>query len=161
MVLCLALVIGVVGFMSLSDVGSKFGEYRNLVRLTNEYGGVESNMQVTRIAVKDYVIRGDRESIDRVHESAKAAQNNLDGARTLTNDTDEQAFIDTLKADLSRYLGVFDSVVAQKANWEKIGAGLRAVGPKMEARLTEVIQAAQEAGESDLSFDAAAVLQDI
>ena len=160
-VLCLALVIGVVGFMSLSDVGSKFGEYRNLVRQTNEYSGVETNMLVTRIAAKDYVIRGDGESIDRVRESAKAAQKNLDGARILTSDTDEQAFIDALKADLSRYLSVFDSVVTQKANWEKIGAGLRTVGPKMETHLIDVIQAAQDAGESDLSFDAAAVLQNM
>ena len=160
-VLCLALVIGVVGFASLSDVGSKFGEYRGLVRQTNEYGDVESNMMLTRLAVKDYIIRGDREAIDRVHKGAKAAEENLDAARALTSDTDEQAFIDAMKDDLVRYEGAFDAVVAQKAKVAETEVILLSSGPNMQKGLTEVIQGAHEAGENDVSFGAAAVLQNM
>ena len=160
-VLCLSLLIAVVGFMSLGDVGSTFKEYRALVRQTNAYRGVETNMLLTRMGVKDFIIRNDRKSIEAVHEKAKAAQENIVAAGTMTRDEREIAFVDGMKADLGRYQAAFDTVVGHQGRRDEAVTLLYEVGPRMEKNLTQIMRGAEKDGDHILSYRTAEVMRDL
>jgi methyl-accepting chemotaxis protein len=44
---------------------TSFGEYRGLARSTNAVGRVQANMLMTRMNVKDFIIRGTEEEAER------------------------------------------------------------------------------------------------
>ena len=58
--LVLALLIGTsgVGYYSLDGANENFNHYRGLARATNAVGRVQANMLMTRMNVKDFIIRG-------------------------------------------------------------------------------------------------------
>ena len=160
-VLALLLVIGGVGFISLQDVGGMFGDYRGLARQTNEYGRVQANLLMTRMGVKDFIIRGDKAAIDQVHERAKTTESIIVGAKKLTTDEKDLAALSEMEKELQSYQAVFEKATAFQAERNKLVATLDHLGPQMEKKLTEVMESAFADNRAETANTTAHVLRDL
>ncbi|WP_298967228.1 hypothetical protein, partial [uncultured Roseibium sp.] len=63
----LALLAGT-GYFGLSNSETTFSEYRGLARDTNLVGRLQANVLMTRLGVKDFVIKSDEAAINLVKE---------------------------------------------------------------------------------------------
>ncbi|MCG8508939.1 MAG: HAMP domain-containing protein, partial [Rhodospirillales bacterium] len=160
-VLVLLLVIGGVGIFNLFNIGNDFTDYRGLARQTNEYGRVQANLLLTRMGVKDFVIRGSEEAIAAVRERKETTSEVLANVAKLTDDEKDHAYIAEMEGQLAQYSSNFDRVVDFQARRNQHVAVLDNLGPLMERKLTEIMKSTNAAGDSESTFETAIVIREL
>ena len=158
-VLALLLAIGLFGYFSLNNVGELFTDYRGHARQTGEFGRVQANMLMTRMGVKDFVIRGDAKAVDAVRKYAAATKDVISDVRALRGSADDLPFIEALEEDLGRYQKAFDRVVSLQADRNRLVESIEKIGPNMEQAMSKVMMASHEGGQDRLAVDAAQALR--
>jgi len=160
-ILVLLLAIAASGIISLTIVGDLFTEYRGLARQTNEVGRVQANMLSTRLGVKNFIIDGSAESIAEVQTRTKATIGIAEAAKGLIDDKERLAVVNDIIARLQAYLEAFDKVTRLQETRNGLVATLDALGPKMEEKLTTILENTHRNGHDDEAYAAAELLRDV
>jgi len=160
-VLTLLVLIGATGIVSMILVGGMFTDYRGLARQTNEMGRIQANMLETRLGVKDFVITGSPESIEKVQQRAEATLKIVDAAKALVTEPENLAAVTEAEEQLKQYLIAFDEAVGLQGARNELVASLDSDGPQMERKLTEILETAYADGDTATAYEAASVLRNL
>ncbi len=158
----IALLIGlsVMAYMSLYSAEKTFGEYRGLARDTNLVGRLQANVLMTRLGVKDFIIRSDQSAIELVQERlAKAKTFQAESVKEIQAPT-RAAGIRTIGTALDGYETGFDDVIALQAKRNESVEILNANGPDIRKKITSVAQSAFRDGDPTATYWAGRVQED-
>jgi methyl-accepting chemotaxis protein len=158
-VLGLLLVIGAVAFVSLNSANTSFAEYRSLARSANEVGRVHANMLMTRMNVKDFIIRGTDEEARDVREYAEQTLHFIDETVALVTNPDHRALLDEVRGQVAAYTAHFDQAVELQHERDRLVEVLHRVGPEIEQALTAVMQSANRDEDAEAAYNAGMVLR--
>ena len=158
----LLLAISVVSYFSLDGASDNYETYRSLAQQSNASGRVQANMLTTRIFAKDFVINASKTNIDGVRERAQATLDMIADSRQLSDTDIYQFVIDQLEADLNEYVVQFERVTEQQdIRDELVNGTLNVVGPEIEQELTQIMEGAQAARDSESAILAAETLRNL
>ena len=161
-VLTLLLVASGKGYFSLNGGNQSFGDYRSLARSTNAVGRVQANMLMTRMNVKDFIIRGTTEEADEVRHYAALTGDLIEETLTLVVEEEHVRLLEGVQDDISAYTGHFEEVVARQERRNEIVNGqLNQIGPQIERKLTEIMDSAFEADDAEAAVYAGRVLRNL
>ncbi len=161
-VLALLLVVGAVGVTALWSGDAMVTEYRWLARSTNEVGRVQANMLMTRMNVKDFIIRHSDEEAEEVRGFQARTQTMIENTLGILDerrdDPQTRARIDLMhdvEEGLGQYAAAFDRVVAFQHDRDRIYEEiLRTDGPAAEAALNDVMTSAFRDDDASAAFHA-------
>jgi len=162
LVLFLLVVISVVGFTGLRTADTAFGNYRQLARAANEAGRVQAHMLMTRMNVKDFIIRGTAEEAEEVRHYAADTDRFMGTTRDLVVEPERLAMLDQMEAHIDDYVAAFDQVVSlQERRDTLLNETLDVVGPQIERNLTSIMTGAKADDDAEAAFNAGMVLRNI
>ena len=161
-ILTLLVVTSGVGYLSLHGANESFSDYRGLARSTNAVGRVQANMLMTRMNVKDFIIRGTVEEADEVRHFAALTGDLIEEALTLVVEDEHIQLLEAVQSDIASYTGHFEEVVARQERRNEIVNGqLNQLGPQIERKLTEIMNSAFEADDAEAAVYAGRVLRNL
>ncbi len=161
-VLALLLITSAVGYLSLNSANQSFGVYRGLARSTNAVGRVQANMLMTRMNVKDFIIRGTTEEADEVRHYATLTAGLIEEALDLVVEEEHVRLLRSVEADIATYETRFEDVVAHQDQRNRIVDGqLNQIGPQIEQKLTEIMNSAFEDDDAEAAVYAGRVLRNL
>ncbi len=161
-VLTLLVVTSGVGYVSLNGADQSFSTYRGLARVTNAIGRVQANMLMTRMNVKDFIIRGTAEEADEVRHFEELTSELIEDALHLVVEAEHIALLEEIKADLAHYTEQFELVVGRQEQRNEIVNGqLNQIGPQIERKLTEIMESAFQADDAEAAVYAGRVLRNL
>ncbi len=142
-VLALMLLVTATGIYSVNQSNAYFTDYRSLARETVQSGRVLTNLLMTRISVKDFVIRADDETIAAVERFEQATRHEIEQARKLGSRSELIALINRVERDMKNYVSLFKKVSSLQAKRNQLVLNvLDIVGPQIEKKLTEIMESA-------------------
>ncbi|WP_208539276.1 methyl-accepting chemotaxis protein, partial [Algihabitans albus] len=154
-VLLLLMLIGSGATLALNAGSETFQQYRQLARQSNALAEVVAGMMETRIGVKDFLIRGDQESVERVRTSEKAAIAAAEAARAVSDDAQKIETLSQIEAKLEAYEAAFEEVVVLRARRDELVHGvLDALGPDLRKKLSEIMDSAYRDGDAEAAYRA-------
>lgn len=144
-VVLLLAIVGVTASVVIGGGSDDFKRYRSIALQTNQAGRVQANLLEARLAVKNFIINANRETIQAVKERSEKT---LELNKTLVDLADQparQAVAAETDRELQTYIAAFDEVTELQANRDDlVFATLDDVGPQMERKLTQIMQNAYE-----------------
>jgi len=159
-VLALLVLIGGGAIFSLNSGSTTFGEYRQIARLSNALNYVSTYMRDTRLGVKDFIIRGDAQSADRVRDAQRNAVEAANAAKELNTDPAKDAVLTQIQEDLAAYGAAFERIVAFRAERDELVLnGLNLLGPEIRMNLSEIMETAARDGDSVAAYRAGVTQQ--
>ncbi len=160
LVLTLLGLIGGVAIFELLRGSDTFQTYRELARQSNALTAVGTHMRDTRLGVKDFIIRGDEESAQRVRASHKKAIAAADLAMALNADPAMDELLLSIETDLDEYELAFEKVVELRAHRDElVNSGLNEIGPQIRLKLTRIMETAARDGDSQAAYRAGVTQQ--
>ena len=161
-VLGLLLISGGVGFFSLSGADNSFGNYRDLARATNAVGRVQANMLMTRMNVKDFIIRGTADEAEEVRDYALRTDELIKAALEIVTEDEQIQVLQAVETDIASYSVRFEDVVAhQERRNELVNGELNRIGPQIERNLTEIMDSAFQADDAEAAVYAGRALRNL
>lgn len=158
-VLC-AVIISAVTVNGLRVSHENFTEYRQVAREGAEISLVQENLLFTRLGVKDFIIRGDREAIKSVQERQASTLDYLAATADLIVDPEKLAYVSGLKAQMQAYVDAFSTVTSlQKVRDELVFGELNELGPAMRKDLSDVVASAYRDRDLDAIYHASLAQQ--
>jgi methyl-accepting chemotaxis protein len=153
LMIVLLLAVSAVAIVFLSSASKDFMQYRDWATDSNLMSGIQEDMLMVRMNVKDFLIRGDeaeKEEYDHyyglVDEVINEAVENIQNAQRAPL----VAKMDTLLAEYDEY---FHKVVQlQGRRDELVVDGLDVTGPAMEEKLTDILVSAREDEDMDAAY---------
>ncbi|NDV20047.1 HAMP domain-containing protein [Pseudodesulfovibrio sp. JC047] len=156
LVLLLLLIVGGIGYYSMSGGMDGFISYRNLARHTNLAGRIQANMLMVRMNVKDFIITNsdaDRQQYEKYH---KSVQEFMRAAKTEIVEPKRAELVAQLARDLSAYNEGFTSLVEMQSERNTLVSNVLDVqGPFMEKTLTGILDTANRDKNTVVAFNAA------
>ncbi len=147
--------------MGLFAVQGDFREYRALARETNALSVVQSHMMYARMAVKDFILKGDAALEQTVSERAAAAVAAIDRALTIVSDPARKELLARNSTEIRRYEQVFKGVAELQAVRNGHVSAMSEAGPKLQTSLSEVMQTAESYSDSDTVFYAGQAMREM
>ncbi len=155
LVLTLLVAIGGVSIFELLRGSDTFQSYRELARQSNALAEVATHMRDTRLGVKDFIIRGDEASANRVRTAQKLAIEAAQSARALNADVTKDELLTTIENDLIAYENAFEEVVSFRAERDAlVNEGLNAIGPQIRKKLSSIMETAARDGDTPAAYRA-------
>ncbi len=159
-VLLLLVAIGGGAIFALSGASDTFERYRQLARQSNAMASVTDAMMLTRIAVKDFIIRGDEESAARVRKHEKQGMEASSAAAGLFKSPEKIEVLKRIENGLKGYEAAFEEVVQRQARRDELVLnGMNQVGPEVRKKLTEIMESAYSDGDAEAAYRAGVVQQ--
>jgi len=158
-VLALLLVICGVSVLAVSSVGSLFSEYRKLARASNQIGRVQANMLLTRMGVKDFLIKEDPDFIAQVNQRSDQTLTFLNTALDFIKRPEYRTMLETMKSEVAQYVEGFQTVVDLANKTEVHRKALREMGPAAEQTLLSLMKRAHDAGDAATAYLAGTALR--
>ena len=138
-VLLLLIVISAVAYFSLSSGDRHFGDYRSLARQTAAAGIINSDLAAVRIGVKDFLLQGTDESVDKVDAAITAMEHDIEvNAEILSASATGEKFLENIEHDAADYQTTFGKVVALQHEKSVKAQLLDDVAGKIEQELQKV-----------------------
>ncbi len=142
-----------VGIYGLLTADAEFAEYRATARGTNALGRVQANLLETRMAAKDFIIRGDEQSIERVRDRASVTLALAREAEQFAQTDDERSALNEIAESMESYEAKFEEVVALQVERNRVVLGeLNVIGPQMRKDLQTIMESAHADGDSEAAF---------
>ncbi|MQX38194.1 methyl-accepting chemotaxis protein [Roseospira navarrensis] len=160
-VLVLLAVICTVSVLYLRGADANLSEYRQLARLANDVGNVQAEMLETRMAAKDFIIRGSEDFAPAVTSAAERAIEATQAAIALAENEQRIAQLREMEDELTGYVSAFDQVVQQQIARNRLYAELVVVGPQIEQNLTNVMRSAFDDDDAEAAYLAGLVLRNL
>ena len=151
-----------VAYFSLNGANESFANYRGLARAANAIGRVQANMLMTRMNVKDFIIRGSEEEAEEVRHYSNLTQTLIGEALELVSDAEHVGLLEEVERNIDDYRSHFEDVTQLQARRNEIVNGqLNQIGPQIERKLTEIMESAFEADDADAAVYAGRVLRNL
>jgi methyl-accepting chemotaxis protein len=160
-ILLLLVIIGGLGIVSLSKVGGLFGDYRTIAMESNEAGRVQTDMLVTRMGVKDFLIRGDAASIDMVKQRARGTEELVHEVARKSMTEDQRVLLEALATDVNAYRSAFDEVVELQTSRNALYGVISSTGDRMQSGISDVMEHAYKAGDVEDAYRAGVLLHQL
>ncbi|NIA72481.1 HAMP domain-containing protein [Pelagibius litoralis] len=160
----LLLLCGLGGFsiFALESANGTFTEYRSLSRQTTAVGEIQSNLLMTRMNVKDFIITKSDQDREDVFKFEKQTEHAVDETFNLVADPERRSSLSGMKQSMEEYRGHFENVVSLNDQRNTIVQGtLDVLGPKIEKGLTEIMESANRDGDAEATFLAGAVMRNL
>lgn len=139
-VIFLLLIVGIVSFIAINSSSSGFSEYRSQSKASNAASGVEANLLMVRMNVKDYLISSSEKDIKEFNLYFDKTQQIIKNAQV---DINEQKWVNTLKdveAKLVNYNNSFKQVITLTKESDTASQGVLNInGPLMEKAMTTLL----------------------
>ncbi|MBB4315744.1 methyl-accepting chemotaxis protein [Roseospira marina] len=159
LVLVLLIALGTTAAMELAGVGDTFAHYRQLARSANEVGRVQASLLLGRMAVKEFIIRGDTLSIDAVHNHMETTDALLTVAEDLTTEAEAYQALERIREEVETYTHAFDRVGELQDQRHTLLDALIRIGPVIEEALTEIMHSAHDTDDTGAAYNAGLVLR--
>ena len=157
----LLVIIAAVVVMSLFSVNGSFVEFRRLAFSANDVGQVQANMLQTSLGVKDFIINGTDESIDRVRKSAQETVRLADAALKQEDDPARRKVIESVQKKVNAYAAAFETVTTLQGKRVAVMKTMTTVGPTIEKSLIDIMAGAYEGGNVNAAYFAGLALRDV
>lgn len=139
-VIFLLLIVGIVSFIAINSSSSGFSEYRSQSKASNAASGVEANLLMVRMNVKDYLISSSEKDIKEFNLYFDKTQQIIKNAQV---DINEQKWVNTLKdveVKLVNYNNSFKQVITLTKESDTASQGVLNInGPLMEKAMTTLL----------------------
>lgn len=157
----LLVIVAAVVVMSLFSVNGNFVEFRRLAFSANDVGQVQANMLQTSLGVKDFIINGTDESIDRVRKRAKETVRLADAALKQEDDPARRKVIQGVQEKVKAYAAAFETVTILQGKRTAVMTTMATVGPQVEKALIDIMAGAYEGGNVNAAYFAGLALRDV
>ncbi len=157
----LLILVASVVVASLFSINGNFVEFRRLAFSANEVGQVQANMLTTSLGVKDFIISGTDESIDRVRTNAKETIRLSEAALKQENDPARRKVIEDVQTKVKAYAAAFENVTVLESKRNALMATMATVGPEVEKSLIDIMGGAYEGGNVNAAYFAGLALRDV
>lgn len=155
-VLVLMVIVGIIAYFGFQQANSGFNTYRSTALDTNLSGRIQANLLMTRMAVKDYIIKVDQQSLDQFNERFKLTDELLHEALKQIHESKRNAILVEINKLLDEYEQGFEDVAVNVRRQEEIFAKVyRVDGPKAEKALTDMLISAEKDGDMSAAYHAA------
>ncbi|MCH1924071.1 methyl-accepting chemotaxis protein [Shewanella sp. C32] len=161
-VLILLTLAVVISFNALYTADSGFNTYRSYARNTVEAGRIQSNMLSMRLATLYYYNQPSAESLLAQEQSWAALLDIIPDAKKMVVEERQLKIYSQMEKELEAYDETFKEVVALVKKRELLVKDqLDKIGPEMETNMTELLRAAKESKNGELSYTAALTLRNL
>jgi CHASE3 domain sensor protein/HAMP domain-containing protein len=161
-IIALMLIATVLGSISLTGANADFDEYRALARQTNAVSRIQTNMLLTRIYAKNFVISADKSNIAMVHGRARKTTEAVAKANKLAENPAYKKTIDELDGELHHYMDEFTRVTDLQAERNNLVLQkLNVIGPATERALTQIMESAYKDGDLQASYWAGKTMRNL
>ncbi len=144
-ILILLVAVWGISYQGLNKASNGFTRYRATARNTNLVGGLETNMLMVGMEVKDFIIKGSEKSAKQYENYYQKMQGFLAEAKKEIKDPERAAKIDNIEKVVGEYHAGFGRVVEFKKERNKlVDDVLNVKGPLMEKTLTEIMISADK-----------------
>ncbi|MEM9368933.1 MAG: methyl-accepting chemotaxis protein [Planctomycetota bacterium] len=138
------------GWFGISGATRGFKKYRELARDSNLCGGLQTNMLMVRMNVKDFLINSETNEIAEFEEYFASASAQLAQAQVEIEKPARASSVDKIESLLKAYEQGFQEVVLRQTERNEIlNQGLNKVGPEMEQMLSSLRRTARDTGNLD------------
>ena len=159
-VLLLLTAVASVSFFTINDASGSFTDYRSLARDTNLMGRVQANMLMIRMNVKDFIITGSDKDKAQYDEYVEKTDQFVQRAQAEIKNPERAAMVDRIDSALKEYQSAFVKVQeAKDTRNELVYNNLDVKGPFMENTLTEILESAEQDGDTAASFRSALAMK--
>ena len=142
-----------ISYQGLNKASNGFTRYRATARNTNLVGGLQTNMLMVSIKVKDFIINGSEESLKQYEGYYRNMQGFLAEAQKEIKDPERAAKIDNVEKVVGEYNAGFGKVVEFRKERDKlVNDVLNVKGPLMEKTLTEIMISAEKDQDMTAAF---------
>ncbi|MEM8813331.1 MAG: HAMP domain-containing methyl-accepting chemotaxis protein [Pseudomonadota bacterium] len=141
-VIALMTILALVSYFGLEGNIRTFSDYRSLARDTNLIGTLQSDLLLTRLGVRDFMIRGDQDSIDLVERRLTEAEKHQAEAATVITDPARARGVEVIGEKLKDYHNAFRAVTEIQTRRNEALGVMNEIGPLFRARVTKVSEAA-------------------
>ncbi len=155
-VLALLIIITIVSLTSLRTTGGYFTDYRQLARENNSIGNVVYDVLMARMAVKNFVIDKNEDSIEAVHKMIDETQKEKKRFLDLTDDAQTEEAFSKAVDQATLYENTFDEAVElQRKRDEIVNGTLNPMGTEIRRKLSSIMESAYRDGDPEAAYYAA------
>lgn len=131
-------------------------EYRYIARTTNLAGRIQANMLAMRMAVKNFMLYKQEDSVDDYNARYNTTSKLLSESKGFITDKQDLATLSQITQSLSRYHDDFNQAIALINNADTINSNVLSVnGEVMRENLTDIIASEYSKGNMEVAFAAA------
>ena len=141
-ILVFLLVVAAVAIYGLQVANSDLAAYRAAARAATQMERIEARLLQARLAVRDFLVMGGADSRDLAQRHLAALQQEIGTAQ-------RSATLEGLAQEVDDYTEAFREVVLFHGQREALAAQMNGAGAQAEQILSEVLEAAQAAGNTD------------
>ncbi len=160
-VLFLLLCISVIAYYALETATHGFIQYRTLARDTNLMGGVQADMLMVRMNVKDFILTGADQDIEEYNSYWKEMDKRLITAQEEIKNPERAALVDSIDSIRVTYNAGFEKLKQFKVALHQNFDVLNANGPLIEQALTKIMTSAEADKDVVVAYNAAMALRSL
>ncbi len=158
--LVLLVLVATASYIGLETAADGFTQYREMARDTNLVGGLQANMLMVRMNVKDFVITGNDAEQKEFDAYFEATSKFLEDSKREIAAPERAEKIRNVESQLKKYQTGFDQVVElMRRRDEAVNGVLNVKGPQMEKDLSEIMQSAQGDDDANAAYNAGVTLK--
>ncbi|MCE0492430.1 HAMP domain-containing methyl-accepting chemotaxis protein [Vibrio salinus] len=155
--LLLSFVIGI-SINALNNADDGISKYQNMARDTNSIGILQTNMLMTRMSVKDYLINQKKTAINEYDGYIKKMLHTIKKINTSNSNHERNAFITDLKPLINKYNDGFKEIVSVMENRKTVyNSKLVPHGKTMKKNISQIINYAKMNENSAVAYYASLV----
>lgn len=148
----LLITISIYSVVQLNMSVTDFTRYRGLARETNLSGGLQANMLMVRMNVKDFIITSSEKDLQQYKDYWEKVSVFLEEARQTITDPKRSKRIEQVTKDLNRYQESFKTVVDLDRKRRKLITETDSIGPVIEKALTRILTTARRDGDMTAAY---------
>ncbi|WP_404391053.1 methyl-accepting chemotaxis protein [Pseudoalteromonas phenolica] len=152
--------IGLTAYWALKSADEGFNSYRELARDSNLASTLQSNMLMVRMNVKDFLLTGSNQDIQEYGQYFNEVERLLNTAKDEINKPERARIVTQLIEEIQQYNASFEIIKSYRVQRDDLVFNqLDVIGPQLERSLTQVMQDAAKANNSQLAFDSGEALR--
>ena len=154
--------VGVASYFALHTASSGFEQYRSYSTASNEISQVQSNLLMVRMNVKDFLLTGSDKDINEYNQYFNKVEILLSKAKSEINKPERAQMIALLIQEIEQYNTAFEAIKAYRVQRNELVLNrLNIIGPKMENKLTQIMQNAEKSNNSQIAYFAGEAMRNL
>jgi len=152
-VIFMLLVVGAIGYFELHNASDGFTHYREMARVANLEGQLQTSMLMTRMNVKEFLITSSQKDIEEYKTYYKKMEALLEEAQKEIQDSEWAKKIDIIDTNHLAYSKAFQTVAEyMQKRKQYVHDVLNVKGPFMERSITAIMLSANQDGDLTAAY---------
>ena len=161
-VIFLLLLIGIASFIALSNSSTGFSEYRSQAKSSNAASGVEANLLMVRMNVKDYLITADKKDVEEFNHYFDKTQKIIKNVQVDISDQSLLRTLNNIEDKLGQYNTSFDKVIVLTEELNTAVADVLSVkGKQLEETITSLLSQYKQNDDVEAAQESALMLRSL